>query len=110
MADRKQNCNPCRRVGIVIRAAPGSEPLYLEPSAGYNIGLPRWPQDGRLLAAIYQNNPDSGTVYIYDASGRGQPASGSYLLSSSLEGQKWSPWLPGKRWRVEAGHPTKLLQ
>lgn len=106
VADRKQNCNPCRRVGIVLRAAQGSQPLYLEPPAGYNIGLPRWTQDGRLLATIYQDNPASGTVYIYDASGRGQPAAGSYLLSSSVEGQKWSPWLPGKSWQVDASRPT----
>ena len=36
-----------------------------------------------LLTTIRQDNPDNGAVCVYDASGRGQPASGSYLLSSN---------------------------
>ena len=33
--------------------------------------------------------------------GEGQIAAGRYLLSSSHDGQKWFPWLPGKSWATD---------
>ncbi|MEW5956348.1 MAG: protein kinase [Chloroflexota bacterium] len=106
VADRKRNCNPCRTVGIIVRADTARPPFYLSPPEGHNIDLPRWTQDGRLLVTIYRDNADNGTVYEYDTSGRGQPATGTYVLSSSLEGQSWQPWQPGKTWTVNPGNPT----
>lgn len=101
VVDRKQGCLQCRRVGVIVRAS-GSI-FYLDPPEGKNLGLPRWTLDGRLLVTIYQDDPASGTAYVFNANGQGQVASGSYILSSSLEGQKWWPWLPGKSWRVGEG-------
>lgn len=108
VADRKRDCSPpaCGRVGIIVTSDPGKEPIYLNPPAGHGIRLPRWTQDGRLLVTIHQSDLDTGTVYVYDAGGRGQVAQGNYLLSSSVEGQKWSPWLPGKNWTVDPSRPT----
>lgn len=68
--------------------------------------LPRWTQDGQLLVTIHQGDLETGTVYIYDAGGRGQVAGGTFLLSSSAEGQQWSPWLSGKSWTVDPNRPT----
>jgi serine/threonine protein kinase len=108
VADLKQNCLPpaCGRVGIIVRADPGREPIYLNPPEGYGMRFPRWVQDGRLLVTIYKDDPANGTVYIYDAAGRGQKAEGTYVLSSSFEGQRWFPWQPGKTWTVGQGGPT----
>jgi Tol biopolymer transport system component len=106
VADLKQNCGPCRRVAFLIPSLDHKpETVLLEPPEGMAIGLPRWTQDGRLLVTIYKDDPGGGQTYIYDTSGRGQPASGAYILSSSLEGQKWWPWLPGRNWKVGQGRP-----
>jgi hypothetical protein len=108
VADLKQGCVPpaCRRVGLLIRADENRDPFYLNPPEGHSIGLPRWTQDGRLLVNIYNDDPANGTVYIYDTSGRGQVATGEYILGSSHTGQRWHPWLPGKVWRVDQSRPT----
>jgi hypothetical protein len=103
VADRKQNCSPCRLVGIVVRAT--EEIFYLEPPSGQAMGLPRWTQAGQLMVNIYSSDPASGTSYVYDATGRGQVAVGAYVLSSSHEGQKWFPWKPGKSWQVDLAQP-----
>ena len=94
----------CELVGIILTSDPGRAPIYLNPPDGYGMRLPRWTQDGRLLVTIHQGDLD--TVYIYDAGGRGQVAEGTFLLSSSAEGQQWSPWLPGKSWTVDQSRPT----
>ncbi len=103
VADRKQNCSPCRLVGIVHPVNGWLRYLDIPPDQAAD--LPRWTQDGRLLVTIYRDDPANGTTYIYDASGRGQVATGSYVLSSSHEGQKWFPWKPGKTWPVNQGQP-----
>lgn len=72
--------------------------------------FPRWVQDGRLLVTIYKDDPANGTVYIYDAQGRGQIAQGTYVLSSSQDGQRLSPWLPGKTWTVDPSRPTSYYR
>jgi hypothetical protein len=96
--NRLQNCNPCRTVGLV-RLSDGTLTL-LDPPPDSALDLPRWTQDGQLLVTAYLTEPAQGKVYIYDLSGLGQAAVGSYLLSSSHDGQKWFPWQPGKSWQV----------
>ncbi len=96
VANQLQDCDPCRRVGL-IRIGDGAI-TYLEPPAGMKIDLPRWTQAGDLLVTAYLDQPAGGTVYLYETSGQSRIAAGSYLLSSSHDGQKWSPWLPGKSW------------
>jgi hypothetical protein len=91
-------------VGIT-RASDGSI-IYLEPPEGMNVDMPRWTQDGRLLVNVHPGDPIHGTVFIYNTAGQGQAASGVYLLSSNHDGQKWSPWQPGKTWQVDAAQPT----
>ena len=108
MADRKQNCNPCRTVGLVYPA--GQYLRYLDAPAGQVTDLPRWTQDGRLLVTVHAGEPASGVAYIYDVTGRGQVASGSYILSSGHEGQKWHPWQPGKTWQVGQGQPHSYYE
>ena len=71
---------------------------YLKPPASAGLDLPRWTQDGRLLVTAHSGQPDEGAAYVYDISGQGQVASGGFVLSSSHDGQKWFPWLPGKVW------------
>jgi hypothetical protein len=97
-------CNPCRVVGLV-RLGDGAI-SYLEPPAGLDLDLPRWTQDGRLLVTAHPGEIAHGTVYIYETTGQGQPASGSYILSSSHDGQKWFPWLPGASWQLDASAPV----
>ncbi len=90
-------CKPCRGVGI-LRVADGAI-TYLEHPGDLDLSAPRWTMDGRLLVNAHPGEPASGKAYIYNASGQGgQPASGTYLLSASHEGQKWYPWQPGKTW------------
>jgi serine/threonine protein kinase/uncharacterized protein YraI len=103
VADYKQNCDPCRVIGIVNRASGAVK--YLEPPEGKAIDLPRWTQDERLLVTAHDGNPAGGVVYIYDVFSNRQLASGKYELSSSLEGQRWFPWKPGKSWQVGRGRP-----
>ena len=106
VADRKRDCEfPCRRVGILVRVDKARGPFYLEPPDGFSMGLPRWTQGGKLLVNIFKGDDASGTVYMYDPSGRGQVASGEIVLSSSHDGQKQTPWLPGKSWRVDQSQP-----
>jgi hypothetical protein len=59
------------------------------------------------MVTIYKDDPANGTPYIYDTSGRGQIASGVYILSSSHEGQKYHPWEPGKTWQVDQREPHR---
>lgn len=104
VADLKQNCDPCRRVGYV-RPNNALSLRYIEPPEGEEVGLPRWTQDGRLLVTFYANNdPAGGATYVFDvATGRQAVASGEFVLSSSNEGQQWRPWQPGREWDVRAG-------
>ena len=108
VADRKRNCFPCRLVGIANLAT--RQIFWLEPPAGQAIGLPRWTQDGRLLVTIYRDDPASGTTFIYDKLGRGQAATGVYVLSSSHAGQHVYPWLPGKTWQVDPREPHRYYE
>jgi hypothetical protein len=95
-ANRLEGCDPCRTVGLA-RLSDG-EISYLEPPPNAGLDLPRWTQDGRLLVVAFSDELSGGNVYSYDISGRGEQASGSYVLSSSHAGQKWFPWLPGRLW------------
>jgi len=97
-------CKPCRMVGLV-RLGDGAI-SYLEPPAGLGLDLPRWTQDGRLLVTAHPGEIAHGAVYIYETTGQGQPAVGSYILSSSHDGQKWFPWLPGASWQLDASAPV----
>lgn len=92
------NCNPCQTVGLV-RLGDGKVTLF-EPQPGLSLDQPRWTEDGRLLVNARRVEPDQGTVFVYDTAGQGQPAAGSYLLSSSHDGQKWFPWQPGRVWQA----------
>jgi Tol biopolymer transport system component len=99
VAKRLQGCtSSCGTVGLV-RLGDGAVTL-LKPPSGLNLDLPRWTQDGRILVNA------QGTVYVYDTSGQSQPATGSYLLSSSHDGQKWFPWQPGKNWPLDPSRPV----
>jgi hypothetical protein len=100
VADRLQDCSPCRTVGL---AHPSDGAVtFLEPPAGLGLDMPRWTQDGRLLVNAHPGEAHHGTVYVYDTSGRGEVATGVYVLSSSHDGQKWLPWEPGKTWQVDS--------
>jgi hypothetical protein len=103
MADRVQNGVPARLVGVVRLA--DRHLYYLEPPAGQVTDLPRWTDNGRLLVTIHSGDPKTGTVFVYDESGIGIAASGSYNLSTSHQGQKWSPWLPGRTWQAGQSRP-----
>jgi len=103
MADRKQNCVQCRVVGVV-RLSDGLL-VYLDGPGGQATDLPRWTDDGRLLVTIHGGDSTQGITYVYDQSGQGRAASGSYNLSSSHNGQDWFPWYPGRTWRVGEGGP-----
>jgi dipeptidyl aminopeptidase/acylaminoacyl peptidase len=104
VANRLQNCDPCQTVGLV-RLADGALTL-LESPPGLGLDTPRWTQEGRLLVNAHAGIPAQGSVYVYDLSGQGQTAAGSYLLSSSHDGQKWFPWQPGKIWQVDPARPV----
>jgi Tol biopolymer transport system component len=108
IADLKQNCKLCRQVGLIT--VGGGIIRYLQVSPNEVADLPRWTQDGRLLVNIHRGEPDSGTTYVYTITGDSQIASGTYILSSSHEGQKWYPWLPGKTWTVDQTHPHEYYQ
>jgi uncharacterized protein YgiM (DUF1202 family) len=100
-ADQVQECGFCQTVGLV-RVSDGTI-SYLEPPH-HTLGLdqPRWTQDGRLLVNAHPGEPIQGIVHVYDVSGQGQIAAGSYVLSSSHDGQKWFPWQPGRLWEVSS--------
>jgi uncharacterized protein YraI len=95
---KRRNCNPCRSVGLV-HPSDGSV-SFLKTLNNMDSDAPRWTQDGRLLVNVHPGEPADGTTYVYDTSGGGQVASGVYVLSSSHEGQKWLPWLPGRTWKA----------
>ena len=97
MAERI-NCDPCRSVGMV-RVSDGTV-NYLETPDNQDSEAPRWTHDGRLLVVVHPAEPANGVTYVYSIASRGQPASGIYVLSSSHEGQKWLPWLPGRVWQA----------
>lgn len=103
-AKQIQGCNPCQAVGLV-RLSDGQVTLLKSPP-GLGLDLPRWTQDGRLLVIAYAGQPAQGTVYVYDISGQGQVASGTFVLSSGHDGQKWLPWLPGRTWQVDPAQPA----
>lgn len=98
VADKVAECQYCRQVGLV-RLSDG-DIAYLEPPPSSAVDRPRWTQDGRLLVTSFSDNLAEGAAYIYDTTGQGQPATGTYALSSSHDGQKWFPWLPGVAWQV----------
>ena len=101
IADYKQNCGLCRTVGLAHRTSQQIQ--YLSAPAGQITDLPRWTQDGRLLVTIHAGDSGRGTTYIYNTRGQGQIAAGSYILSSSVDGQQWFPWQPGRVWQVGQG-------
>jgi len=94
VADQLQDCGPCRVVGLVRMADGAISYLDIPPDAGAD--KPRWTQDGKLLVTVFWDKPANGTAYVFDTSGQGQVAAGTYVLSSSHNGQKWYPWQPGK--------------
>lgn len=95
---KSRKCKPCRSVGL-LRLKDGKI-FYLKTPDDMDSEAPRWTQDGHLLVLVHPREPANGVVYLYDTSGYGQVASGFYILSASHEGQKWSPWLPGRVWRA----------
>lgn len=99
IADRRGECDPCRVVGL-IRMGDGSI-SYLESPSDSGTDKPRWTQDGQLLVTVFWDKVEYGVVYLYDTSGQSQEATGTYLLSSNHDGQKWFPWLPGKVWNAK---------
>jgi hypothetical protein len=102
VVDELPRCE-CRSIGL-IRLGDGRLTI-LEPPPDANLDLPRWTQDGRLLVTAYLETLIEGRAFIYDTAGAGDPAEGVYLLSSSHDGQKWFPWLPGRVWQVDPAEP-----
>jgi hypothetical protein len=98
VVDELPRCD-CRSIGL-IRLGDGRL-ILLEPPPDANLDLPRWTQDGRLLVTAYLETLTEGRPFIYDTAGSLDPAEGTYLLSSSHDGQKWFPWLPGRVWQVD---------
>jgi hypothetical protein len=94
----KKECVPCRSVALIHLAKNSLS--YLQAPDNLSSDTPRWTQDGRLVVNVHPGEPADGTAYIYHISGRGQVASGTFLLSSSHDGQKWLPWRPGRTWRA----------
>jgi len=91
-------CRPCQGVGLLQRS--NGKITYLSPPEdGLDMSAPRWTQNGQLLVNVHQGEPADGVAYLYDVYGNHQEAQGVFLLSSSHEGQKWYPWLPGRIWR-----------
>lgn len=98
VASKQPDCQGCRSV-VLVRVADG-QMTYLKGPDGLQTDAPRWTQDGRVLVNAHPGEPADGTTYIYDIYGDGREAAGIYLLSSSRDGQKWFPWLPGRTWRA----------
>ncbi len=95
---KNRPCPPCRAVAVLNLA--DDTITFLETAEGLDTDAPRWTQDGRILVNAHPGEPADGITYVFDRYGLGQPATGDYILSSSHEGQKWSPWLPGRTWRA----------
>jgi uncharacterized protein YraI len=74
-------CRPCRGVGL-LRIADGLI-IYLEHPNSLELDAPRWTLDGRLLVNAHPGEPADGVAYIYERSGKGQPASGTNFFISS---------------------------
>jgi hypothetical protein len=92
-------CRPCRAVALLN---PTIETITFlgPPETHLDTDMPRWLQDGRLMINAHPGEPADGVAYVYDISGKFQPATGVYVLSASHEGQKWFPWQPGRTWRA----------
>jgi hypothetical protein len=95
---KEQKCWPCRSVGLA-RVSDGSI-TFLNTRDKMDSEAPRWTHDGRLLVIVHPHEPADGVTYVYDTSGRGKVAEGIFVLSSSHDGQKWLPWLPGRVWQA----------
>lgn len=91
-------CFLCR--GVAILNPDAGEITFLDGTDDFQTDAPRWTQDGRLLVNAHPGEPADGTTYVYNIFGEGQEAAGVYTLSSSHDGQKWFPWLPGRVWRA----------
>jgi hypothetical protein len=91
-------CRPCRSVALA-HLAEGTL-SYLTTQDKLNTEAPRWTQDGRLLVNAHPGEPADGITYVFDTSGRGEPAEAVYELSASHDGQKWLPWRPGRVWKA----------
>lgn len=93
-------CRPCRAVAI-LNVEDETMFFLTPPEEHLETDMPRWTQGGRLLVNVHPGEPADGVAYEYDEFGQNpQPARGTYILSSSHEGQKWYPWLPGRTWRA----------
>jgi len=92
-------CKPCRAVAI-INMAQETITLLEPPRPDLETDMPRWLQDGRLMINAHPGEPADGVAYVYDLFGNFEPASETYVLSSSHEGQQWYPWLPGRIWQA----------
>lgn len=95
---KNPKCRPCRSVALLNVA--DATITFLQAPDGQETDMPRWTVDGRLLINVHRGEPADGVAYVYDTSGNGQAAVGSYVLSSSHFGQRWYPWQPGKTWQV----------
>jgi hypothetical protein len=95
---KQQKCWPCRSVGLA-RVSDGSI-TFLDTRDKMDSEAPRWTHDGRLLVIVHPHEPADGVTYVFDTSGRGKVAEGIFVLSSSHDGQKWLPWLPGRVWQA----------
>jgi len=89
-------CRPCRAVAI-YRMADESLTILETPNE-LDMEAPRWTQDGQLLVLVHPSEPADGFTYVYNTTGQGQLAEGTYILSTSHDGQMWDPWLPGRSW------------
>ncbi len=96
---KEKYCKRCR--GVALYRFSDNSLIFLEPPfAEVNTDSPRWTQDGRILVNVHAGEPADGIAYIYDLLGQYEIATTTYSLSSSHEGQKWYPWLPGKIWQA----------
>ncbi len=98
MGFKQKYCKPCRAVVIVNML--DNTMMFLEPPGDMDTDSPRWTQDGRLLVNAHPGESADGVAYVYNIYGESQIAEGTYYLSSSHEGQKSYPWLPGRVWRA----------
>lgn len=104
VANRIGACEPCRTVGLVQMS--NGEISYLQAPQGAGLDMPRWTQDGQLLVTVFWDEPANGATYLFNTAGQGQEAAGTFVLSSSHDGQKWFPWLPGKTWSTGPSQPA----